>query len=71
MIGADSQEIVGEIDNKVYDDIVSKIIEDPRIDKKTLIQKFIAKMEMESNISVQMTSELSQIKQIVADDSES
>ena len=43
LIGTDSQALMEDTDNKVYDAIISKLISDPRIDKKTLIQRFIAK----------------------------
>ena len=71
MISNESQSMIDEPENKLYDAIISKIIDDPRIDKKTLIKKFIAKLEMESNISGQMMSELSQIKNMMIGDSES
>ena len=71
LISNESQSMIDEPENKLYDAIISKIIDDPRIDKKTLIKKFIAKLEMESNISGQMMSELSQIKNMMIGDSES
>ena len=50
----------------MYDAIIQKLIGNPRIDKKTLIQRFIAKIELESNISGNMmSSELSQIKNLI------
>ena len=35
---------------KMYDMIISKVLSNPRIDKRTLLQKFISKIEMESNM---------------------
>lgn len=40
----------GESDSKMYDAIISKVLSNPKIDKRTLLQKFISRMEMESNI---------------------
>ena len=41
----------------------------PRIDKKTLLMKFISKMEMESNIGgAGLSDELSQIKKMINGD---
>ena len=48
----------------MYDIIVSKLINNPKIDKRTLIQRFITKIEMESNNSGQLASELNQIKSL-------
>jgi len=45
---------------------VSKIIDNPRIDKRTLIQRFITKMEMESNNSSVFAQELNQIKSLAS-----
>lgn len=44
----------------------------PRIDKRTLLKKFIAKIEMESNVQKggHLASELSQIKQMMNDANE-
>lgn len=36
-------------DSHLYDKIIQKIIDNPKIDKRTLMQRFIAKIEMESN----------------------
>ena len=41
----------------------------PRIDKRTLLQKFISKIEMESNMNAGLSSELSQIKKLMSKDS--
>ena len=50
-------------ENKMYDVIISKVLSNPKIDKRTLLQKFISRMEMESNIQKgSLSSELSQIK---------
>ena len=35
-------------DTRIYDAIISKLLENPRIDKKTLLTKFISKLECES-----------------------
>jgi len=43
----------------MYDILISKVLSNPRIDKKTLLQKFISKIEMESNMNNGMSSELS------------
>jgi len=53
-------------DNKLYDVIIQKIIDNPKIDKRTLMQRFIAKIEMESNTAGTM-DELVQIKQFVSE----
>lgn len=56
--GLDSQtEEDGE--SKMYDLIISKVLSNPRIDKKTLLQKFISKIEMESNMGMGLSDELS------------
>ena len=55
-----------ESDNKLYDNIISKVLSNPRIDKLTLLQKFISKIEMESNMqNGGLASELSLIKQLM------
>ena len=56
-------------ENKVYDLIISKVLNDPRIDKRTLLQKFISKIEMESNMNSGLASELSQIKRLMEKES--
>ena len=38
------------------------MLSNPRIDKRTLLQKFISKIELESNLNENLSSELSQIK---------
>ena len=60
--GMDS--LLEESESKMYDIIVSKLINNPKIDKRTLIQRFITKIEMESNNSGQLASELNQIKSL-------
>lgn len=50
-------------DSLIYDKIIQKIIENPKIDKKTLIQRFISRIELEQNIAA--TDELDQIKKLV------
>ena len=59
-----------EQENKLYDMIISKVLSNPRIDKKTLLQKFICKLEMESNIQkgAGLSDELAQIKRMMAKD---
>lgn len=47
--GMDS--LLEESESKMYDVIISKLINNPRIDKRALIQRFITKIEMESNNS--------------------
>jgi hypothetical protein len=49
-------------DSKLYDKIIQKIINNPKIDKRTLMQRFIAKIEMESNNVGSMADELNSIK---------
>lgn len=52
----------------MYDQIIAKVLNNPRIDKRTLLKKFIAKIEMESNVQKGgLASELSQIKQMMND----
>ena len=58
-----------EGDAKMYDLIISKVLGNPRIDKRTLLQKFISKIEMESNMNAGLSSELSQIKKLMSKDS--
>lgn len=50
--------------------IIAKVLNNPRIDKKTLLQKFISKIEMESNIGAGLSDELSQIKKMINRDRE-
>lgn len=49
----------------MYDVIISKVLSNPRIDKKTLLQKFISKIEMESHMGQGLSDELSQIKRLL------
>ena len=56
--------LIEESESKMYDVIVSKLINNPKIDKRTLIQRFITKIEMESNNSGQLASEINQIKSL-------
>ena len=61
---------VGEDDseNKMYDMIIQRVLSNPKIDKRTLLQKFISKIEMESNIhkgAGGLSSELAQIKRMM------
>ena len=56
-------------ENKVYDLIISKVLNDPQIDKRILLQKFISKIEMESNMKSGLASELSQIKKLMEKES--
>ena len=65
IVGMDS--ILEESESKMYDMIISKLINNPKIDKRTLIQRFITKIEMESNNSGQLASELNQIKSLAAE----
>jgi len=53
------------VDSKLYDKIIQKIIDNPKIDKRTLMQRFIAKIEMESNNVGTMADELNSIKQFM------
>ena len=48
-----------ETENKLYDQIISKVLNNPRIDKKTLLQRFISKIELESNVNAGLSEELS------------
>ena len=50
----------------MYDAIIAKVLANPRIDKRTLLQKFISKIEMESNVQAGISEELSQIKQMIS-----
>jgi len=63
--GVDSQNYDEEGENKLYDMIIAKVLNNPRIDKKTLLKKFISKIEMESNIGGGLSDELSQIKKMI------
>ena len=56
-----------ENENKMYDVIIQKVLSNPKIDKRTLLQKFISKIEMESNMQGGLASELSQIKKMMND----
>ena len=58
-----------ESEAKMYDMIISKVLANPRIDKRTLLQKFISKIEMESNMNTGLSSELSHIKKLMSKDS--
>ncbi len=49
----------------MYDVIISKVLSNPRIDKRTLLQKFISKIELESNLNENLSSELSAIKGLI------
>ena len=49
----------------MYDVIISKVLSNPRIDKKTLLRKFISKIELESNLGGGLSDELSQIKKMI------
>lgn len=66
-IEADGDEPAVDLDDKdgkVYDAIVSKVLNNPKIDKRTLLQKFITRIEMDSN-SEPLTGEVMQIKQLI------
>ena len=65
-LGIDSNSL-GDEDSeaKMYDVIISKVLSNPRIDKKTLLRKFISKIEMESNIGGGLSDELSHIKKMI------
>ena len=63
--GIDSQNYDEEGENKLYDMIIAKVLSNPRIDKKTILKKFISKIEMESNIGGGLSDELSQIKKMI------
>lgn len=58
-----------ESEAKMYDMIISKVLGNPRIDKRTLLQKFISKIEMESNMNTGLSTELSHIKKLMSKDS--
>jgi len=60
----ESGDLEGE--DKMYDFSIAKVMSNPRIDKRTLLQKFISKIEMESNMHAGLSSELSQIKHMIA-----
>ena len=49
----------------MYDVIISKVLNNPKIDKRTLLQKFISKIEMESNMNAGISSEISTIKEFI------
>ena len=67
---ADSQNADEEDENKMYDILISKVLSNPRIDKRTLLQKFISKIELESNMNnIGLASELSQIKKMMSNES--
>jgi len=54
----------------MYDILISKVLSNPRIDKRTLLQKFISKIELESNMNnIGLASELSQIKKMMSNES--
>lgn len=46
-----------ENDTQLYDHIISKLIDNPRIDKKALLERFISKIEMETNSQHQRQNE--------------
>ena len=54
-----------DTDSQLYDRIVQKLIDNPKINKKTLMQRFISRIEMESNNAGAMNDELNQIKKFV------
>jgi predicted metal-dependent peptidase len=41
--------MIDENDPQIYDHIISKLLDNPRIDKKALLERFISKIEMDSN----------------------
>ena len=49
----------------MYDMIISRVLNNPKIDKRTLLQKFISKIEMESNLNAGISSEISTIKELI------
>ena len=55
----------GTQENKMYDMIISRVLNNPKIDKRTLLQKFISKIEMESNLNAGISSEISTIKELI------
>jgi predicted metal-dependent peptidase len=46
-----------ETDTQLYDHIISKLIDNPRIDKKALLERFISKIEMDTNSQHQRLNE--------------
>ena len=44
-------------DNKLYDHIISRLIDNPRIDKKALLERFISKIELDTNSQHQRLSD--------------
>ena len=53
-----------QLDTKLYDNIISKLLEDPRIDKKTLLHRFISKMEVDSKDEAnRMNDEIASLKE--------
>ena len=52
-------------DSQIYDKIIQKIIDNPKIDKRVLMKRFIAKIEMESNNAGGFAGELNQIKKLI------
>jgi predicted metal-dependent peptidase len=53
-----------QLDTKLYDNIISKLLEDPRIDKKTLLHRFISKMEVDSKDEAnRMNEEIASLKE--------
>ena len=51
--------------SQLYDKIIQKIIDNPKIDKRTLMKRFIAKIEMESNNAGGFVGELSEVKKLL------
>ena len=43
--------LLEESESTMYDIIIGKLLNNPRIDKRALLQRFVAKLEMESNTS--------------------
>ena len=68
-LALDDHQADDESEAKMYDMIISKVLGNPRIDKRTLLQKFISKIEMESNMNTGLSSELSHIKKLMSKDS--
>ena len=51
-------------DTKIYDAIISKLLENPRIDKKTLLHRFISKIESDSKDEAdRMSEEMASLKE--------
>lgn len=63
----DDQE--GGSESNMYDLIISRVLNNPKIDKRTLLQKFISKIEMESNMNAGISSEINAIKLLINKDS--